>query len=64
MHEIKDIFVDAFEIRNVNEKIPIINQLVHIVENFNNDDIEANKKLMKWSEEKFEHKVWRKFQQR
>lgn len=58
MHEKKDIFVDAFEIKNINEQTPIIDQLVHNFEKDNNDDLEANGKLMRWSEKKFETKVF------
>lgn len=60
LHEIKDVFVDAFDIHDVNEKNPIIDQLIHFIEKVNNDDIEANEKLLKWSEKKFEHKLLEK----
>ena len=60
MCDIKDIFVDVFEIHNLNKKAPILEQLVHIVDKVNHEDIETNEKLMKWSEKKFEHKVLEK----
>lgn len=61
LHENKDIFLEAFDMENLDENSPIIAQLVHIVEKINKDDVDENKKLMEWSsrnvEKKFIEKV-------
>lgn len=44
--EIKDIFFDAYDIKDVDEKAPIMDRLVHIVENLNDEDIDANERLL------------------
>lgn len=54
------MFFDAYDIKYVDERVPIMDQLVHIFENVNNDDIDANEKLLQWSEKKFEKKVLEK----
>ena len=43
-----------------NESKPILEQLSKIVEQVNNEDQEANVKLMEWSERKFQGKVTEK----
>lgn len=45
-HDIKDIFVEAFDIIDVKNDQTIMEQLFHIVDNVNTEDIEANTKLM------------------
>ena len=60
MIDIKDIFVEYFDISNVNNDKPIIEQLVHIVDKVNTKDIEANTKLMAWIERKYHPKVMEK----
>ena len=57
LHEIKDIFLDAFSLQKPNETKPIMEQLSKIVEQVTNEDQETNVKLMKWSEKKFQWKV-------
>lgn len=57
LHKVKDICIDAFDIQGINEKAPLIHQLVHIFEKVNNDDIEANEKFLHWSKKKFEKEV-------
>lgn len=59
-HEIKGIFIEAFEMDDVNDTTPILEQLVQIVKKVNSDVSEANEKLMQWSERKFETKVLEK----
>ena len=61
LHDIKDIFIDTFDIQTLDEKPLIISQLVQIVEIFNTKDIEANEKVMAWFENKFEKKLIEKF---
>ena len=46
LHDIKDILVEAFDIINVNANQTIGEQLVHIVDKINIEEIEANRKLM------------------
>lgn len=48
LYDIRDIFLDAFDITDVNEDKSIVKQLVHIVDKVNIEDIEANTKLMEW----------------
>ena len=51
MHDVKDIFVEAFDVQNFDGQAPIISQLVNV------GDIETNEKLIDWSAKKFENKV-------
>ena len=44
LYDVEDIFVETFDIVDINEDKPILEQLVHIVEKVNTDDIEANTK--------------------
>ena len=53
--------MEAFDITNLNVNKPIGEQLVHIVDKINTEDIETNTKLMKWFEKKFFTKVRAKF---
>ena len=55
--EIKEIFLDAFSLQTPDETKPIMEQLAHIVEQVQNEDQEANVKLMEWSEKKFQGRV-------
>ena len=57
MHDVKDIFVEAFDVQNFDGQVPIISELVNIVEKINVGDIETNKKLRDWFAKKFENKV-------
>ena len=57
LQDIKDIFLDTFTLQTPNESKPIIEQLLEIVEHMNNEDQEANVKLMEWSERKVQGKV-------
>ena len=57
LHEIKDIFLDAFSLQIPNETKPIMEQLSNIVEKVQNEDLHTNAKLLKWSERKFQVKV-------
>ena len=45
-HDIKEIFVEAFDIIDVNHNQTVVEQLVHIVDKVNTTNMEANKKLM------------------
>ena len=56
LHDVKDIFVEAFDVQNFDGQAPIISQLVN-VEQINVGDIETNEKLIDWSAKKFENKV-------
>ena len=53
LHDIKDIFVEAFDILYVNDNQTIVEQLVHIVDKVNTKDIDANTKLIDWSYRKY-----------
>ena len=57
LHDIKDIFVDDFDVQNSHGQAPIISQLVQIFEQVNFGDIEVNEKLMAWSSKKFENNI-------
>ena len=57
MNEIKDIFMDAFNLQPPDSSRPIIEKLLHIVDQVNNEDHDTNVKLMEWSEKKFLSKV-------
>lgn len=46
LHTIKDIFIDAFGITNVNNQHTILDQLVYLVDKIQTDDIETNEKLL------------------
>ena len=50
---LKDIFVDTCDIKYIDEKIPIRDQLVHIFEKINDYDIDVNEKLLHLSENFF-----------
>ena len=56
-YDIKDIFIEAFDLTNVNNDQTIVEKLVHIVDKVNTEDIEANTKLMDWSSRKYHTKV-------
>ena len=53
LHEIKDIFLDAFSLQTPDKTKPIMEQVSDIVEQVINEDQETNVKLMEWSERKF-----------
>ena len=57
MNEIKDIFMDAFNLQPPDSRRPILEQLSHIVDQVNNEDMDANDKLLEWSEKRFLGKV-------
>ena len=57
MNEIKEIFMDAFSLQPLDTNRPILEQLSHIVDQVNNEDVDTNVKLMEWSEKKFQSKV-------
>ena len=61
LYDIKDILMDTFDIYNLIEDKPIIEELVHIIGKDNTDDIETNVKLMSLSK-KFTLKFWKIFQ--
>ena len=60
LYDIKDIFVDAFDIVDINEDKAIVEQLVHIFDKVNMEGIEANSKLMAQSKKKYHTKVLKK----
>ena len=53
MNEIKDIFMDAFNLQPPDSSRPILEQLSDIVDQMNNEDHDTNVKLMEWSKKKF-----------
>lgn len=57
LHNIKDIFMDAFSLQSPDEGKPIIEQLSNIVDQVTNEKQDTNVKLMEWSERKFQGKV-------
>ena len=57
MNEIKDIFLDAFSLQPLDSNRPILEQLSHIVDQVNDEDLDTNVKLMEWTEKKFLSKV-------
>ena len=57
MNEIKDIFMDAFNLKPLDQTRPIIEKLLDIVDQVNNEDHDTNTKLMEWSEQKFQGRV-------
>ena len=57
LHEIKDIFMDAFSLQSLDETKPIMEQLSDIVDQVTNEDDDTNVKLMEWFERKFQGKV-------
>ena len=52
--------MNTFDIINVQEEKSIVEQIVHIVDKVNIEDIEANTKLMEWSQKKYHTKVLEK----
>lgn len=50
------MFVDSFDVQNIDGKSLIRSQLVQIVEQINIGSIEENKKLMAWSAKNFQNK--------
>ncbi len=57
LQEIKDIFIDAFQLPQPDENQGIMEQLSKIVEQVSNTDQEPNAKLLEWSERKFHDKI-------
>ena len=57
MNEIKDVFMDTFNIQPLDSKSPILKQLSDIVDQVNNEDHDTNEELVEWSEKKFQAKV-------
>ena len=60
LNEIKDIFMDAFSLQPLDSSRPILEQLSHIVDQVNNEDLDTNVKLLEWSEKKILGKVSQK----
>ena len=57
LHDIKDIFVEAFDISDLNVNKTIEYQLIHIVDKIHAKDIETYTNFMQWSKQKFFTKV-------
>ena len=53
LNEIKDIFMDAFNLQSLDESRLIIEKLSDIVDKVTNEDHDTNAKLMEWLERKF-----------
>lgn len=53
----KDIFVEAFDIKKIDGQAQIISQLVNIVDKISVGYIESNEKLMDWFAKTFENKI-------
>lgn len=60
LHDIKNIFLDTIFFDDLDEKAPIIDQLVKIVERLIDPDINTQPKLMHWSKRNFENRVLEK----
>ena len=57
LHEIKDIFLDAFNLQTLDETKPILEQLSKNLDQVKNEDQEANVKLLEWFKKKFQAKL-------
>ena len=57
LHEIKDIFLDAFSLQTPNETKPFMEKLSNIVDQVQNEDLDTNAKLLEWSERKLHAKI-------
>ena len=57
MNEIKDIFMDAFNLQPPDASRPILEQLSNIVDQVNNEDHDTNVKIMECLEKNFLGKV-------
>ena len=53
LQDIKDIFLDAFNLPTPKGTKPLLKQLLDIVEKINNEDLDTNAKLLEWFEKKF-----------
>ena len=49
--------MDAFSLQPLDTNMPILEQLSHIVDQINDEDLDTNAKLLEWSEKKFLSKV-------
>ena len=57
LHDIKDIFVEVFDISNLNVNKPIEDQLIYSIDKIQTEDIETHTKFIQWSIEKCFTKV-------
>lgn len=57
LHDIKEIFLNAFILLTPNEEKSIIEKLVNIVSKISDADLDTNTKLLEWSENFFQTKV-------
>ena len=57
LQDVTNIFVDAFDIQNVDEETPIIDQLVNIIDQVSAENFESNEKLIDWSTTRIETEV-------
>ena len=57
MHNIKEIFLDAFTITSLDESKDIIEQLSNIVDQVIDADLDTNVKLLEWLERRFYSKL-------
>ena len=57
MNDIKDIFMDAFNLQPPDVNRPILEQLSDLVDQVNNEDHDTIAKLMEWLEKKFQGNV-------
>lgn len=57
LQDIKDIFLDAFNLPTPEESKTLLEQLLDIMEQVNNEEQDTNAKLLEWSERKFQGKV-------
>ena len=53
MHNIKEIFLDAFTITSLDESKDIIEKLSNLVEQVIDIDLDTNVKLLEWLERRF-----------
>ena len=57
LQDIKDIFLDSFNLPTLEETKPLIEKLIDIVEKVSNEDLDTTAKLLEWSKRKFQGKV-------
>ena len=57
LQDIKEIFLDAFNLPTPEETKTLIEQLTDIVEKVSNEDLDTTAKNLEWSKKKFQVKV-------
>lgn len=60
LHDVKDILLDVVPDITLNDKSPILDQLVQVVDKINEPEIDTQSKFMQRAENKSKHKVLEK----